>query len=74
MYKGLKTLQNMRICHRDLSPENMIILDDKVLVIDFGMALRIPYDPSGDRHLIIPQSPCGKLVRRSFALFLLNML
>ena len=68
--KGLKTLQNMKICHRDLSPENMIILDDNVLVIDFGMAIRIPYGPSGTaRHLIIPQTPCGKLVGSSFAMF-----
>ena len=51
----------MQICHRDLSPENMIILDNKSLVIDFGMCLRIPHSHSG-MHLITPQLPCGKLV------------
>jgi len=59
--KGLETLQLMQICHRDLSPENVIILgDNKSLVIDFGMCLRIPYSCSG-MHLITPQLPCGKL-------------
>lgn len=60
-FQGLETLQAMQICHRDLSPENMIILDNKTLVIDFGMCLRIPYTSAG-RHLITPQTPCGKLV------------
>lgn len=58
--KGLETLQHMQICHKDLSPENMIILDNNALVIDFGMCLRIPYTTTG-RHLISPQTPCGKL-------------
>lgn len=58
--EGLQTLQLMQICHRDLSPENMIIFDNKSLVIDFGMCLRIPHSHSG-MHLITPQLPCGKL-------------
>jgi len=58
--KGLESLQLMKICHKDLSPENMIILDNNALVIDFGMCLRIPYTTTG-RHLISPQTPCGKL-------------
>ena len=58
----------MKICHRDLSPENMIILDNNALVIDFGMCLRVPYTPSG-RHLINPQTPCGKLVRYTFCVY-----
>lgn len=65
--KGLETLQRAKICHRDLSPENLIILDDKCLVIDFGMSLRIPYSPAG-RHLIKAHIPCGKLVSKSFPL------
>ena len=58
--KGLETLQRMKICHKDLSPENMIILNNNALVIDFGMCLKIPYTTTG-RHLISPQTPCGKL-------------
>jgi serine/threonine protein kinase len=41
----------MRICHRDLSPENLIILENETLIIDFGMCLRIPY-LSDVKHLI----------------------
>jgi hypothetical protein len=62
MLTGLRTLQRAHLCHRDLSPENFIILDDKTLVIDFGMCLRIPYSEDGSRrHLISRQRPCGKL-------------
>lgn len=59
--KGLETLQQMQICHRDLSPENMVILNDRTLAIDYGMCLRIPYDDRGNRHLLAQQGdPCGK--------------
>mmetsp|Transcript_29568 Transcript_29568/g.63692 ORF Transcript_29568/g.63692 Transcript_29568/m.63692 type:complete len:463 (+) Transcript_29568:115-1503(+) len=57
--KGLESLQLMRICHKDLSPENFIILDNTSLVIDFGMCLRIPYSSAG-RHFITPKTACGK--------------
>jgi len=60
--KGLETLQNARICHRDLSPENCTLLDINCIVIDFGMCLRIPYFHER-RHLIKQQRRCGKLVR-----------
>ncbi|KAL7551304.1 hypothetical protein ACHAWF_014483 [Thalassiosira exigua] len=59
--QGLETLQAMGICHRDLSPENLIIMGDNTLVIDFGMCLRIPYSDEGRRHLLKRQTPCGKL-------------
>eukprot|EP00804_Cyclotella_cryptica_P000773 CCRYP_001040-RA/>CCRYP_001040-RA protein AED:0.41 eAED:0.47 QI:0/0.33/0.25/1/0.33/0.5/4/0/303 len=58
--KGLETLQRARICHRDLSPENVIIMDGTALVIDLGMCLRIPYT-NEERYLISAQNPCGKL-------------
>jgi len=66
--KGLETLQLMKICHRDLSPENLIIMKDKSLVIDFGMCLQIPYTAAG-RHLITAQIPCGKLPHMAPELF-----
>ena len=62
---GLRQLQSARLCHRDLSPENFIILDQNTLVIDFGMCLRIPYSEDGSRHLISKQTPCGKLKHMS---------
>merc|ERR1712226_1688672 len=60
------------ICHRDLSPENVMMDHNRCLVIDFGMCLRVPYvDPqSGQvtdisrgtrRRLLTPQGACGKL-------------
>lgn len=47
-----------------MSPENFIIIDDKSLVIDFGMCLRIPY-VNDVRYLISSQNPCGKLPHMS---------
>jgi serine/threonine protein kinase len=49
--QGLETLHHMRICHKDLSPENFMLLENRSLVIDFAMCLRIPYAADG-RHLI----------------------
>mmetsp|Transcript_16768 Transcript_16768/g.34994 ORF Transcript_16768/g.34994 Transcript_16768/m.34994 type:complete len:200 (+) Transcript_16768:857-1456(+) len=62
--KGLETLQNARICHRDLSPENCTLLDINCIVIDFGMCLRIPYFHER-RHLMKQQRRCGKLPHMS---------
>mmetsp|Transcript_25870 Transcript_25870/g.52611 ORF Transcript_25870/g.52611 Transcript_25870/m.52611 type:complete len:235 (+) Transcript_25870:918-1622(+) len=66
--KGLETLQKAHICHRDLSPENFMILDEKCIVIDFGMSLRVPYS-AGQRYLIKEQYPCGKLPHMSPEIF-----
>lgn len=53
-----------------MSPENLMVHDGNVYVIDLGMCLRIPYvHPHGEggtpsqppqRSLILPQSACGK--------------
>jgi serine/threonine protein kinase len=70
---GIKHLHDKGICHRDISPENVMIDNDGCLIIDMGMALRIPYtDPNAansvtditrgsHRRLIRPQGACGKL-------------
>ncbi|CAJ1954504.1 unnamed protein product [Cylindrotheca closterium] len=70
---GIKHLHDRGICHRDISPENVMIDDGQCLIIDMGMALRIPYtDPNiansvtditrgTHRRLIRPQGACGKL-------------
>eukprot|EP00934_Nitzschia_sp_Nitz4_P004357 Nitzschia sp. Nitz4//scaffold20_size174350//76832//77497//NITZ4_002101-RA/size174350-processed-gene-0.271-mRNA-1//1//CDS//3329541806//4347//frame0 len=71
---GVQYIHSRGICHRDLSPENVMIDQDNSLIIDMGMAIRIPYsDPAkpnqvtdirhGDRRrrLVAPQGACGKL-------------
>lgn len=71
---GLQHLHAVGICHRDLSPENVMIDGKRAcLIIDMGMALRVPYsdphDPTGvvdvsqgnQKRLVKPQGACGKL-------------
>jgi serine/threonine protein kinase len=68
---GLQHLQRKGICHRDLSPENVMMDADGCVVIDMGMCLRIPYlddrgalvdVTTGQRKLLLsPQGTCGKL-------------
>ena len=44
MLEGLDTLKRAKICHRDISLENVMRIGDNVaLLIDFGQAMRIPY-------------------------------
>jgi len=71
LMNGVRYLQEKGICHRDLSPENIMIDRENSLIIDMGMAIRIPYaDPRGgvtdivhgtQKLLIAPQMTCGKL-------------
>lgn len=73
---GVQFLHARGICHRDLSPENIMIDGTEGVIIDMGMCLRIPYlDPSDaarrtdivgsqgttPRCLFAPQGACGKL-------------
>jgi len=58
---GIETLQRAGICHRDLSIENFMIHENRCIVIDMGMCLRIPYcEQQQHRFLMRPQRPCGK--------------
>jgi len=61
---GLEWLQRANICHRDLSLENFMLDGEgdqmRVIIIDFGMAVRIPYANDGTRKLISAQHRCGK--------------
>lgn len=70
---GVQFLHSIGICHRDLSPENVMIDGNGCLIIDMGMCLRVPYtDPKSpgkvidisqgtSRRLFTPQGACGKL-------------
>mmetsp|Transcript_12956 Transcript_12956/g.18571 ORF Transcript_12956/g.18571 Transcript_12956/m.18571 type:complete len:406 (+) Transcript_12956:98-1315(+) len=57
---GLAELQHLRICHRDISLENIMIHNQTSLVIDFGMCLCVPFDNERNRLLMNPQGTCGK--------------
>lgn len=74
--KGVTFLHSRGVCHRDLSPENVMIDGLEGLIIDLGMCLRVPYlDPQNadcltdvrgsrgrtSRCFFRPQGPCGKL-------------
>jgi serine/threonine protein kinase len=61
--RGVKALHEQGICHRDLSPENIMLDEDESIIIDLGMCLRVPYDEKEQqrRCLIKPQGACGKL-------------
>ena len=55
---GVRHLHNHGICHRDLSPENVMIDDDMgCVIIDMGLALRMPYttaSPDGTTRAVVP--------------------
>jgi hypothetical protein len=70
---GVHHLHQRGVCHRDLSPENVMIDKHKGVIIDLGMCLRIPYTDPRDpervtdvthgthKRLILPQGACGKM-------------
>jgi hypothetical protein len=69
---GLGELQRLKICHRDISLENLMIRNQRSLVIDFGMCIYIPFQDYAiddeqsrlgrrqQRLLLKPQGTCGK--------------
>lgn len=57
---GIRALHDKGVCHRDISPENVMLDQDESVIIDLGMCLRVPR--VGDRRCLIkPQGACGKL-------------
>jgi serine/threonine protein kinase len=74
MPQAVDHLQKKGVCHRDISLENLLLdKDDKLCLVDFGMALRVPFtdnygggvtDVSAGtcRRLMISQGLGGKLM------------
>jgi len=59
--QGLRNLHDKGICHHDLSPENCMIHQGHAYIIDFGMALRVPYNDQQQKCLVKRQGAYGKL-------------
>jgi serine/threonine protein kinase len=65
-------LHSKGVCHRDLSPENIMIDGNSALIVDMGMCLRAPHSDQNNpeeaadvtkgsmRRLMSPQGACGK--------------
>lgn len=80
---GVRHLQHtVGICHRDLSPENIMIDKQNSLIIDMGMCIRMPYSTRNGppdtvtdisqgtrRRLLKRQGACGKLPYMSPEIF-----
>jgi serine/threonine protein kinase len=58
--QGILHMQRSGVCHRDLSLENILLHHDTAVIIDFGIALRVPLERRRLRQLIQPTEPCGK--------------
>ena len=54
MLNCVKNLHNLHICHHDLSLENVMLHQKKMIIvlIDLGEALKIPYNKEGRQCLI----------------------
>jgi serine/threonine protein kinase len=66
---GLQYMHDRRLCHRDLSLENILITNNDGVIIDMGMCLRVPADAEGRRVLIKKQGQCGKISYMSNEVF-----
>lgn len=70
---GLEYMHARRLCHRDLSLENILLTGAGAgadgVIIDMGMCLRVPADECGRRVLIRRQGQCGKITYMSNEVF-----
>ena len=61
---AVEFLQKARLCHRDLSAENILVTHDcsgrkHLVVIDFGMCVKVPYD--NKKRCLLKYQCCGKI-------------
>ena len=59
---AMEHIQQFGVFHRDISMENVMVLDDdRLVLIDFGMSVRLPLDEeTGEPYLIPAMTPMGK--------------
>ena len=49
--KGLRGLHDLKICHHDMKMENVMFQGNQAYIIDFGMAVKVPYQ--GDQRCLV---------------------
>ena len=54
--EGLNHMQKKGVVHRDLSLENILIHDDRCVIVDLGMALRVPFLDPDNEHVLADAS------------------
>jgi serine/threonine protein kinase len=54
--RGLNHMQKKGVVHRDLSLENVLIHDGHCVIVDLGMALRVPFVDPENEHLLTDAS------------------
>lgn len=62
---GISQLQKKGICHRDICIENMVVDENNMIhIIDFGLALRIPFVDSNCRWMVsdVSANTCRRLM------------
>lgn len=62
-------LESQGIFHHDLSPDNFMFLNGRLVLFDFAMSLRVPREEDGSRYLMTPQGVYGTLPCQAPELF-----
>lgn len=63
-------LEKHGICHHDLSPDNFLFFDKRLVLFDFAMSIKIPREDDGLRRFLIkPQGQFGTMATQAPELF-----
>jgi len=61
MLEILLYLERHGICHHDIAPDNFMFYNNRLVLFDFAMSLRIPREENGNRYAILPQGTFGTM-------------